>query len=158
MDNWQIPSDNNIETTAWQYILPNDPNDGNFTISRAAWAYVGDSYIWSGWLEFYLAAPVRCNKVRFWPYTDSGSFGEIEIEVWWNGQWNLIYSGLVQDVWRWWEKTIPGGAKTVQNFRLRVRGNGEPGTTNSIYEFQANQLDKPKQKIFFDRKKRASIF
>jgi hypothetical protein len=131
---WQIPADNNIETTNWEYDNPQDPNDGN-TGTYAFWFHAG-GLTWSDWIEFYMATPILCNKIRYLVGSD-GFEGDIEIQGYWNEQWNNIYTGSYVNL-NLTEKPVSSGPRTIQNFRVRMRDNGESNSSSSIYEFQAD--------------------
>jgi len=114
---------------------PTDPNN--------AWdddegSYAASDPILTGWWSDWFTwghAALDCNKVRIWSDHQGDWLEDIEVEAYYNGDWQLVYSGKCV------EKefvTYPlGGIYSVTQMRAR-RWNPESGDTDKGQFYEAD--------------------
>ncbi|MBN1643533.1 MAG: hypothetical protein JW856_01745 [Dehalococcoidales bacterium] len=115
--------------------------------TNPAYAYNGNtgdyaSYSVSGsstspYLELYISA-ITCDKVRVWSGRQGTRIASLEVDVYYNSQWNNIYSGtLVIDSYQ--EYSI-GSTQTVTGMRVRYTSTGNPTQGAYVYEAQFSSI------------------
>jgi len=91
----------------------------------------------SAYLELYISA-ITCDKVRVWSGRSGTRISIIDVDVYYNSQWNNIYSGSLT-VGSYQEYTI-GSTQLVSGIRIRYTSSGNPTQDAYICEAQFNTL------------------
>ena len=88
---------------------------------------------WTGYLELIPPLSLECNKIRFKALFDSTWCNEIDIDLFFNNNWNDIYQGTYKNkVWETIEFTLNKVSKARVKFHLIQR---IKGTDAELYEF-----------------------
>lgn len=130
VSSWVSPTSN----TANGWTNPTYAYNGN-TGDYASISVAGGGT--SAYLELYISA-ISCDKVRVWSGRQGTRISSIDVDVYYNSQWNNIYSGsLVVDSYQ--EYAI-GSTQTVTGMRIRYTSSGSPAQSAYIYEAQFNSI------------------
>lgn len=112
----------------------NDPTyayDDN-TSTSASYDVLGAS--WSPWLELTISE-IECSNVRIWSNRESSNIANIQVDAYYNSQWNNIFDGTLDTVGEYVEYAIDP-AQDVTAMRVRYY-NTHPGQNRWAYVHEA---------------------
>ena len=90
-------------------------------------------WIWTGYLELFPPISLECNKIRFIAWYDSRWCDEIDIDLFFNNNWNDIYQGSYKNL-KW--ETIEFAINTISKARVRFHlRQALCGIDADLYEF-----------------------
>lgn len=98
-----------------------------------------DPHAWGGFLELTHAA-FNCDKVRYYADYDDSDINEIDVDVYYDGDWHDVYEGEFADK-EYEERAIPAGTKSVTAARVRFFNDSGSGSEAAFYEFGFNEIE-----------------
>jgi hypothetical protein len=121
-------------------------SSGNWTSMANAYDESTDSYTykltaagtWSSLIELQVPVLV-CDKIRFFTSSSLTYFTLINIDVYYNGDWHLVYEGTFI-INEWIEKIVPNGPSVVSKARIKFYNNGASASMARLNEFDFNQF------------------
>ena len=137
---WKSPDSTNDPMGTWN-------NEGNImdenTATRADCTVAAKS--WSNYLEALVAAPIFCDKVRFWVEYGAFRISKLSLDVFYGAAWHNIFEGAFADK-TWVEKTIPAGSQMVSKLRAKFYNTSTTNWWPEWYETDFNELPAPPSK------------
>jgi len=95
-------------------------------------------FSWGAWIELTIGS-MSCDKVRFWAYYDAMTINAIDLEVYYDGDYQSVYIGAyTHDDWE--EKSL-GDTYSVTKVRMRFANSFSSPVPAVLVEFDFNQVE-----------------
>jgi hypothetical protein len=127
-----VDADNNFDSETYVY-------DGNLATKTISNPDI-PAKSWGSFLELTHAA-MWCDKVRFYALYESAFISQIDVDAYYGGVWNNVYSGSFANS-TWVEKTL-ASPQIITAFRFRFYNNSSTASTLWFYEVDFEGTDSP---------------
>ncbi len=102
------------------------------TITRIGWR-------WTPWLELTLPQAIGCNKIRFYAWYDEDHCDEVDVDIYFNGNWHHVFQGSYTG-YQWVQKTFNEQSVTKARISFHVKRWILSPVTADLHEFQFYQV------------------
>lgn len=141
---WVSPTSHLDPDSKWQD--PENAYDGN-TATRALNTILPTR--WGNYLHLLINA-VNIDKVRYFVKYHAADISKIDVDVFYEGDWQDVYEGIPADE-AWEERDIPAGTKLVSKARVRFYNSKIIDDIAHFWEFAFNTAAvTPQEGTYFD--------